>query len=274
MLLKEILKVYHREGKSAIRVQLTGISYCDGSYHICRNTSETTVIEYIVKGNGYVTRDGVDYLVGKDEVYLLVQGENQNYYSSSEEPWEKIFINVGGVLPPVLIEEYGLKGMWRFDGSGMKDLFLKVAEISSSQEQGEYQEACVAAIFVEMLARLSKKSQQILMSREMAKLKNYLERNADRIVSNDELATQIFRSPDYCVKLFSKEMGMTPYSYQLSNKIHIAKRLLRDTALSVGEIANRVGYTDNCYFSSLFKRKTSLTPREYRKQFADIPKKL
>ncbi len=266
--------VYHREGKSAIRVQLTGISYCDGSYHICRNASETTVIEYIVKGNGYVTRDGVDYPVGKDEVYLLTQGENQNYYSSADEPWEKIFINVGGVLPPILIEEYGLKGKWHFDGSGMKDLFLKVAEISKGKEQGEFKEACVAAIFVEMLARLSKKSQQTLMSSEMAELKNYLERNSDRIVSNNELAAQIFRSPDYCVKLFIKETGTTPYNFQINNKLHIAKRLLRDTSLSVAEIAYRVGYTDNCYFSSLFKRKTSFTPREYRKRFVDNPKKL
>ena len=117
--MKETLRVYGKCGKSPIRVQLTGISYCDGSYHIRRDNSATTVIEYIVKGHGYVTVNGEDVAVFADSVYLLPQGTNQNYYSSHNEPWEKIFINVGGVLPPVLIEEYGLKGKWLFDGEGM-----------------------------------------------------------------------------------------------------------------------------------------------------------
>jgi hypothetical protein len=46
----EILKVYPNSYKSPLNVQLSGISYCDGDYHIIRENSKTTVIEYIVKG--------------------------------------------------------------------------------------------------------------------------------------------------------------------------------------------------------------------------------
>lgn len=266
--MKEILKVYQREGKSPTRVQLTGISYCDAGYHIRRNNSSVTVIEYIIKGHGYVTRDGVDVPVFADSVYLLVQGENQNYYSSADDPWEKIFINVSGSLPPLLIEEYGLKGKWLFDGSGMKDLFLKVAEISENGGHREFEEARIAAIFVEMLARLSKKNEQRFHSEEAVKIKEYIEANTHICISNKELSEKIFRSEDYCLKLFKKEFGYTPYSYQVNIKINIAKRLLRDTNLSVSEIAFRIGYNDNCYFSALFKQKTGFSPREYRKKYS------
>ena len=271
--MNEILKVYPNSYKSPLKVQLSGISYCDGDYHIVRENSKTTVIEYIISGQGFVTRNGEDICVKKDSVYLLSQGEDQNYYSSSFEPWEKIFINVGGTLPPFLIEEYGLKGKWLFDGQGMKDLFLKVAEISKCPENSEYEEEKVAAIFVEMLARLSKKALKHNYKEETLKLKEYLDANMSRIVSNSELASHIYRSTDFCVKLFKSEIGATPYNYQIDTKIKIVKRLLAYSSLSIGEIAMRVGYADVCTFSSLFKGKTGMSPRGYRKNKNNYPKK-
>lgn len=261
----EILKVYPNSYKSPLRVQLSGISYCDGDYHIVREKSSTTVIEYVVKGHGFVTQNGEDVCVKEDCVYLLVQGINQNYYSSESDPWEKIFINVGGSLPPFLIEEYGLKDKWLFDGQGMKDLFLKVAEISQKNESGEFDEERVAGIFLEMLARLSKKNLKRSFKEDALKLKEYLDANTNRIVSNSELAAYIFRSTDYCVKLFKSEFGTTPYNYQIDTKLKIVKGLLTYSSLSVGEIAMRVGYNDVCSFSSLFKGKTGVSPRDYRK---------
>lgn len=264
--MKETLKVYQRKSNSPLNVELTGISYCDASYHIKRNNSRVTVIEYVLNGYGYVTKNGADIAVFADSIYLLPQGENQNYYSSADEPWEKIFINVCGTLPPVLIEEYGLKDKWLFEGSGMKDLFLKIAKISESMEHNEFEEAEVAAVFVEILARLSKKNKQTLHSKEALTLMKYIESNTDICISNKELAQQIFRSKDYCVKLFKKEFGTTPYDYQIKLKINIAKRLLRDTNLAISVIAAMVGYNDNSYFSALFKEKTGISPREYRNE--------
>jgi AraC-like DNA-binding protein len=45
-----------------------------------------------------------------------------------------------------------------------------------------------------------------------------------------------------------------------------ASRLLRFTDLSVGEVAYRVGYSDQLYFSRAFKRYTGLAPQAYREQ--------
>jgi AraC family transcriptional regulator, transcriptional activator of pobA len=45
-----------------------------------------------------------------------------------------------------------------------------------------------------------------------------------------------------------------------------ASRLLRFTDLTVGEVAYRVGYSDQLYFSRAFKRYTGLAPQGYREQ--------
>lgn len=95
-------------------------------------------------------------------------------------------------------------------------------------------------------------------------MKEYLDANMNRIVSNAELAGSIFRSPDYCVKLFGREYGVTPYEYQLREKMNMACHLLSGTHLAVSEVAEAIGYHDARYFSGLFRRRCGLSPRAFR----------
>jgi AraC-like DNA-binding protein len=46
--------------------------------------------------------------------------------------------------------------------------------------------------------------------------------------------------------------------------------LLRETDLSVKEIANRLGYEDQFYFSRLFKLVNGISPRAYRLKIPDM----
>jgi two-component system, response regulator YesN len=47
-------------------------------------------------------------------------------------------------------------------------------------------------------------------------------------------------------------------------RIEEAKRLLRNSLLKVYEIAEKVGYKSNSYFSAVFKESCGMTPLEYR----------
>ena len=91
--------------------------------------------------------------------------------------------------------------------------------------------------------------------------------NSNRIINNVELANHIYRSPDYCLKLFKREFGTTPYDYQINNKIRIACSLLQHTKKSVQEIAEFIGYQNPHYFTSMFKAKKGMTPTQYRQKF-------
>ena len=126
-------------------------------------------------------------------------------------------------------------------------------------------QAALQGLFVEILARLSYAQAESGYSDEAVKLQNFLNANLDRIVSTKELAAEIYRSPDYCQKLFRREFGVTPYAYQLDRKMQIAKALLTDTTRSVGEIAESLGYSDLHYFSNLFMEKCGCRPLRYRK---------
>ena len=86
-----------------------------------------------------------------------------------------------------------------------------------------------------------------------------------QIVTIKELSDLIYRSPDYSIKHFKAEVGITPYQYLLKRKMSIAKRLLRDTALPIREVALQLGYEDAHYFSGLFKKETGMPQGRFRR---------
>ena len=246
-------------------ISLAGVTYPSPTYHITRTKADTFVIEYVTDGVGYVFADGKMNCVGKDMVYLLVAGEKHDYYADSENPFQKIFLNLSGDFCKQLVLAYGLSGKYFFDGNGLKPTFEKIADIISSDMPDSDMQAVLQGIFVEIISKLSVAVSENKHSDEALKLKNYLDSNISRIVSTAELAKTIFRSQDYCQKLFSREFGITPYAYQLVCKMQTAKSLLADTDISVGEIAEKLGYTDIHYFSNLFQKKCGCRPTEYRK---------
>lgn len=63
---------------------------------------------------------------------------------------------------------------------------------------------------------------------------------------------------------FSAAFHLTPGKYLQSVRIDRAAALLRDTSLSVREIAEQVGYDNISHFISLFRRETETTPGAYR----------
>ena len=71
-------------------------------------------------------------------------------------------------------------------------------------------------------------------------------------------------SPNYLGQVFKRETGVSVHDYLNNLRIEQAKRLLKSTNLLVFEIAFKVGYRDQQYFSAVFRKRVGLTPREYR----------
>ncbi|MCZ7649214.1 MAG: AraC family transcriptional regulator [Planctomycetota bacterium] len=68
----------------------------------------------------------------------------------------------------------------------------------------------------------------------------------------------------YLSALFTRELGRTFTEFLAACRLEEAERLLRDPALSVKEIAHRVGFENPFYFSRLFRRRTGKSPKQWR----------
>ena len=79
-----------------------------------------------------------------------------------------------------------------------------------------------------------------------------------------ETATQFGMSERNFSRRFKSATGQTPNQFLQALRINNAKDLLQYSNLGVGEIADRVGYSDMSYFAKKFKHYLSVSPREYR----------
>jgi AraC family transcriptional regulator len=66
---------------------------------------------------------------------------------------------------------------------------------------------------------------------------------------------------------FKVETGMSPHQFVMRARIERAKRLLRETNLTMVEIALSVGLQNSSQFNALFKRELGTTPRAFRRLF-------
>ncbi len=70
-------------------------------------------------------------------------------------------------------------------------------------------------------------------------------------------------SRDYLGRIFHQELGLSPWDYLLRCRIR-RQELLRETSLSITEIATQVGFDDPSYFGRLFRKEVGRSPRQYR----------
>ena len=94
---------------------------------------------------------------------------------------------------------------------------------------------------------------------------DYLHRAYREPLSNADIAARFGYHPNYLSRLFLNITGKSMYQYLLSIRIAKAKELLEATELSVGEVAEQCGFDNASNFSAAFRKVTSLTPTQCRK---------
>ena len=97
------------------------------------------------------------------------------------------------------------------------------------------------------------------------KIMQYLQTNFSERITLEEIGRLTFFSPNYCENVFKREMGRSVIDYLLEIRMEAAKRLLSEGSLSLGAVAEAVGFDDYNYFSRVFKKRTGYTPTEYKK---------
>jgi AraC-like DNA-binding protein len=97
-------------------------------------------------------------------------------------------------------------------------------------------------------------------------LLGFIQLNLSKPITVKQLANMVNQHPDYLSRLFLKLTGERPLSYIHTKRIERAQYLMVTTQLSLSQIAEAIGFENLPHFSRVFKKKTSLTPGQYRDQ--------
>lgn len=102
----------------------------------------------------------------------------------------------------------------------------------------------------------------------MAHVRRYMEDNYMFDLSLDSVSEILHISPAYLSAQFKKYQKMNFLDCLTELRINAAKQLLTDPLRSAAEVASMVGYEDASYFARAFKKRTGMTPTQYRQEAA------
>jgi two-component system response regulator YesN len=106
-----------------------------------------------------------------------------------------------------------------------------------------------------------------LAERKVLEFRTFVtEHYQDMELSIHEVSHRLAISPSYLSKILRRHLFRSFVEYVTEFRVERAKEMMAGTDLPAYEVAERVGYPDARYFSSIFKKQTGITPSEFRQQ--------
>ena len=232
-----------------------------------REDGQPWISNRIKKGSFFLTTGGAPYEVC--------------WRAVSPEPFEAMLVFVElPVLQRALEEVFGddapharLRDASAFDDEALNSLLgLLRKELLRPQASPLFVQA-LAQLLAVHLARSSGVTEAESHGRSPSlpghKLRQITDWTAEHLTEDfslDRLAAQAGLSRFHFQRLFKAATGVSPSRYHIDLRINEARRLLRETKLSVVDVALEVGYANPSHFARLFRRETGLSPSDYRRQ--------
>jgi AraC-like DNA-binding protein len=93
---------------------------------------------------------------------------------------------------------------------------------------------------------------------------NYIKENVLNKITIEELCKLACMSKATFYRVFKRELGMSPNEFLILERIKIAKKFIRETSVSINQIAYEVGFEDVNYFCRTFRKLEQISPTQYR----------
>lgn len=107
---------------------------------------------------------------------------------------------------------------------------------------------------------------QSALHEKISEIVRYINEGYRQRISLAQLAKEFFISPYHLSRTFKDITGFSYSEYLNTVRIKEARKLLRESGLSVTEIAEKTGYESVTHFGRVFKKLTGISPSEYRKR--------
>lgn len=254
-------------------ISVTEIGHCkaNGDFFLEREDGGYYTLVITVSGEGKLIYKTDSFSVSRKSAFLL----DTNYYHRIEtvgENWEFYYFDLKGPAMEnytLLCEEMGtVVGIPEKQG----ELLLLVEQcVKLVKEKKHYRDIQLSLNVTEMITKLlmsNIKDMEMSVSEKhqiAERAVEYITEHYDREIGVEEIAGYVSLSKYYFIKLFKNCIGVTPYEYLLHIRINAAKDLLRESDLTLEEIAIKAGFGDAVGFSRSFRRYVGLTPIAFRK---------
>lgn len=169
------------------------------------------------------------------------------------------------IITTAMIARYCIEGGMELSvGYALSDYYIQKADLCDRPEQIAGLHSMMCLDYAKRMNLLKKTN---VCSKPVVKCIDYIYENLHTRITIKTLADYVSLNPSYLSRLFKKETGMTINNYIMEKKTATAENMLLYSEYSPAEIAAILAYPSQSYFSSVFKKKTGLSPLQYRKKY-------
>lgn len=234
-------------------------------------------ISYFIKGEQVYTIGNTDYTIKSGEVFITLPNE---YHSSGKYPKDKSdFYYL--ILPISLLKkllftqeesEKLLNSLFNLSQRVFKanprliELFETL--LVYGQTPCSFHKTRIRNVLCELILTIveDEKNQAPSTTHPMEEVITYIHTHLYEELSLAQLAHMVHLSEGRFKTNFRLYTGLPPREYILRQKIKQAKQLLLEPSLNITQISYQLGFSSSQYFSTVFKKFTSLSPTTYRNQ--------
>lgn len=269
-------------GFDGVKLLYVSTSKYEGDWQSILHSHPFSELFYVVHGSGTFVAEGMEFSVGKNDMVIInphVQHTEKSLYTT---PLEYIVLGIDGLafsfeqiasVPDRMLMQTASGDVYKYNTQNSyvyAYLNIMLEEITKKEEN--YEAVCQNLLEVILLCMLRNnnlsiiQSSNILLNRECAQIKNYLDANYAENITLDTLASFSHMNKYYIAHAFTKYMGVSPITYLLQKRIEEGKSLLSSTSHSISQISTSLGFSSQSYFSQAFKKATGKTPIQYRNE--------
>lgn len=210
-----------------------------------RDADLSTAKNYLEQANVYINKEDPIDILSRIEGNQLRSRKN---FMLSHNSMYALMAEFGG-LDPVL-SHY------------MSEKYAILIESAVSNQELE-------ELHPQMVYHYSSPENRYVLIEEMPlsdKVKRYIANNFMNELSMQTIADEFYVTKEHLMRTFKKETGSTVNELIKKCRLDEAEELLRNSRLSVTDIAIMTGFNSVQYFSTVFKEIYQMTPTDYQKQ--------
>jgi AraC family transcriptional regulator len=166
--------------------------------------------------------------------------------------------------------------LFSFEDPLARELALSMA--AEAQEHGPAARMYVESAAIVLAQRLvSLKGRPVasaprrgLPAAVLRRAKEFLQAEMNRNPGVTELSAAVGMNVHHFARMFKRSTGVAPHQYLGNIRLERAKRLLADGRVAIIDIAYEIGYANPSQFSAFFRKRTGLSPTEFRRSVQTV----
>lgn len=260
------------------QLRYISISKYEGDWQSLPHTHQFSELFYVLSGEGafYIEDDKIP--VKADDLMIINPHVEHTEKTLPNDPMEYIVFGVEGLAFSFIDpDQDNTKGYSFYSYGSDKNQFINFAQLMMREFQEKkpgFEKVCHGLLQV-LLVYISRKQNlsvisdsSFQLSKECALAKRYIDANYAKNITLDSLAEITHINKFYLAHSFTECIGQSPINYLTDRRLEACKELLTSSNLSVAQVASSAGFSSQSYFSQIFRKKTGMTPRQYRNRYA------